>query len=130
MNEENPPVFSAAVSLDLKLNTKVKSGKVTKILQYKNTHLGVVCLSTGQVVVVNFLKGTVLNVLKSHAGRIPVTVGNITCATWMDNYHYLATSSGSFGGKHDNAITVYRVFFLDNELIVKKFHTISNIHGK
>ena len=36
MNEENPPVFSAAVSLDLKLNTKVKSGKVTKILQYKN----------------------------------------------------------------------------------------------
>lgn len=80
--------------------------------------------------VVNFLKQAVINILKSHTGRMEVNSGNITSASWMDNYHYLATCSGSFNHKHDNSISVYRVFFLDNELIVKKFHTINNIHGK
>jgi hypothetical protein len=69
MNDESPPAFSPPSVLDLKQHPKVKPGKVTKILQYKNTHLGIVCLSTGQVVVVNFVKQTVLSLIKSHAGR-------------------------------------------------------------
>lgn len=124
------PTFTSTQDFDLKQNPKVKPGKITKILQYKNTHLGVVCVSTGQLVVVNFLKQSVIHIIKSHAGSLIFYSGNVTSATWMDNFHYLATCSGSFNKKHDNSISVYRVFFLENELIVKKFHTINNIHGK
>jgi hypothetical protein len=70
MNDESPPAFNSPSIFDLKQHQKVKPGKVTKILQYKNTHLGIVTLSTGQVVVVNFVKQTVLNIIKSHAGSI------------------------------------------------------------
>lgn len=59
-----------------------------------------------------------------------LTLGNITSVTWMDNYRYFATASGSLEGNHDNSINVYRVYLAINDLLLKKLHSLTHCHGK
>lgn len=100
-----------------------KKQKVTTITQYRNTEMLLVTLSTGYLAVVNVQKLCTVSSIKAHKG-------NISGACFLNDFEMFATASGSFKGKTDNTIQVYKIFLTLGELLVRKLHSLSNIHGR
>ena len=55
--------------------------------------------------------------------------GNISSATFINDFEYFATASGSFSRNHDNSIIISRCS-LAQDLFLKKSFAISSAHGK
>jgi len=55
--------------------------------------------------------------------------GNISSSTFVNDYQYFVTASGSFSRNQDNNIIVSKCF-LAQDLFLKNIHTFSNAHGK
>jgi WD40 repeat protein len=55
--------------------------------------------------------------------------GNISSATFANDYQYFITSSGSFSRNHDNSIVISKCS-LAQDLFIKSIHSFSNAHGK
>lgn len=100
-----------------------KRQKVTSISQYRNSEMILATTSTGHLAVVNFQRMCTISVLKAHKG-------NITCGCYLQGYEYFATASGSFKGKTDNTIQIYKVFLTLGELLVRRLHSMNNAHGR
>ena len=82
-----------------------------------------VTMSTGHLAVVNFHKLTTLSIVKAHKG-------NISSACFLQDYNFFATGSGSFKGKTDNSIQIYQVFLTLGDLLIRRMHSMSNVHGR
>ena len=55
--------------------------------------------------------------------------GNISSATFVSDFQYFVTCSGSFSRNHDNCIVVSKCS-LAQDLFIKSIHSFSNVHGK
>lgn len=100
--------------------------KVNDIRQYKMTKHFICTLSYGYVTTCAFggegKDDTVLNAKRVHRG-------NISSATFAQDFQYFITASGSFSRNHDNSIVVSKCIYAQN-LFLKNEQTFPNAHGK
>lgn len=99
--------------------------KVNVIVQFKQSHLVVACLSYGYIMVID------LSSNKLEAGpAIKAHKGNITSACFANDFECFITASGSFSKNHDNSIIVWKISLANHELYFKKMNPFSSAHGK
>lgn len=55
--------------------------------------------------------------------------GNISSATFLNDFQYFITCSGSFSRNHDNTILISKCC-LAQDLFLRQIHSFSNAHGK
>ena len=99
---------------------------MTAILKYQNTGLIIAGFSLGFYVVLDLNKRDD----KLEAKPVRIHRGNITSMTFVNNYEYLVTCSGSFSKNHDNTIRVFHVINVLSYLFMKEIHSFPHAHGK
>lgn len=111
-------------SINLKaISPQLVKQKINVIVQYKQSSLAVACLSYGYLAVIDFVKLEAVAINKIHKG-------NITSATFANDFEYFITASGSFSKNHDNSIIVWKVSLAIHDLYFKKINNFSSAHGK